>query len=164
MSNEITAALVGAVVGVVVSFSLTFFTEWWKGRARRRAHWAALGAEMNYGRDLATTYLSDKPAAPLYRLPIVAYAHSLPALLTAAAIDEPDTRTLLVFFNEVETLNRGLDQVDRARLITDRFERFETINDEYKRNRLKAENLVSKYYGDAKAVVEKYRQSTGRSN
>jgi hypothetical protein len=154
MSNEIIAALVGAVVGVVVSFSLTFFTEWWKGRARRRAHWAALGAEMNYGRDLATTYLSDKPAAPLYRLPIVAYAHSLPALLTAAAIDEPDTRTLLVFFNEVATLNRGLDQVDRARLITDPVERDRNIDAEYRRNRLKAEPLAGEYYDRARAVVD----------
>lgn len=53
MSDEVTAALVGAVVGVVVSFSLTFFTEWWKGRARRLAHWAALGAEIDYCRDRA---------------------------------------------------------------------------------------------------------------
>jgi HEPN domain-containing protein len=87
-------------------------------------------------------------------LPIVAYAHSLSALLTAAAIDEPDTRTLLVFFNEVATLNRGLDQVDRARLITDPVERDRNIDAEYRRNRLKAEPLAGEYYDRARAVVD----------
>jgi hypothetical protein len=159
MSDEVTAALVGAVVGVVVSFSLPFFTEWWKGRARRLAHWAALGAEIDYCRDRAEIYLRENVASPLYRLPTVAYAHSLPALLEAAALlEETDTRDLLSFFSEVETFNRGLDQVDRARLITDPAEQERSIQAEYKRNKIKAEDLVGKYYAAAKAIVMKYRR------
>jgi hypothetical protein len=158
MSNEVIAALAGAVVGAVLGSGITLLTEWWKGRTRRQAHWAALGAEMDYCRDRAETYLGDKPAAPLYRLPTVASAHSLPALLEAAALlDETDTRKLLSFFNEVETFNRGLDQVDRARLITDSAEQERNIQAEYTRNRLKAESLAREYYDDAKAVVGKYR-------
>jgi hypothetical protein len=158
MSNEVVAALAGAVVGAVLGSGITLLIEWWKGRTRRKAHWAALAAEMDYCRDRAETYLHDKPAAPLYRLPTVAYAHSLPALLEEAALlDETDTRKLLSFFNEVETFNRGLDQVDRARLITDPAEQERNIQAEYTRNRLKAESLAREYYDDAKAVVGKYR-------
>jgi hypothetical protein len=91
-------------------------------------------------------------------LPTVAYAHSLPALLEGAALlDETDTRKLLSFFKEVETFNRGLDQVDRARLITDPAEQERNIQAEYTRNRLKAESLAREYYDEAKAVVGKYR-------
>jgi hypothetical protein len=153
--NEVIAALVGVVVGS----GITLLVDWRKSRARQQAHWAALGAEMDYCRDRAEIYLRENVASPLYRLPTVAYAHSLPALLEAAALlDETDTRDLLSFFSEVETFNRGLDQVDRARLITDPAEQERSIQAEYKRNKIKAEDLVGKYYAAAKAVVMKYRR------
>ena len=160
MSESVWASreAIAALLGVAVGFLLNILTEWWKGRARRRAHWAALRAEMDYCRGLAETYLRDKVSAPLYRLPTVAYANSLPSLLAEAALNETDTRNLLSFFNEVETLNRGLDQIEGARLITDPTERDKTLADEYNRNRLKAERLVPaqahSYYDNAKAVVD----------
>jgi hypothetical protein len=151
------------LIGVVLGYALTRLTDWWKGRTRRQAHWAALGAEIDYCRDRAQIYLDDDKAAPLYRLPTVAYANSLPALLEAAALlDEADTWNLLSFFSEVETLNRGLDQVDRARLITDPVERETNSQAEYNRNRIKAKDLVGKYYRDAKTVVDKYRKPKRR--
>ena len=116
---------------------------------------------MEFCHDLATAYLRDKVAAPLYRLPTVAYANSLPALLTDGALNEPDTRALLEFFNEVATLNRGLDQAEGARLIEDPSEREAKLLDEFGRNKLKAERLVSaeslspSYYDRAKSVISK---------
>ena len=153
-SREVQAALLGVALG----FLLSLIAEWWRGRARRRGHWAALSAEMEYCRSLANTYLHDGIGAPLYRLPTVAYANSLPALLLAAALNESDTRQLLSFFNTVETLNRGLDQIEGARLIADPVEREQRLAEEYGRNRLKAERLVPSvarsYYDSAKAVID----------
>jgi hypothetical protein len=111
---------------------------------------------MDYCRDQARTYLRDEVSAPLYRLPTAAYANSLPALLESAALlDDTDTRDLLSFFSEVETFNRGLDQADHARLITNTAKR--EGNAEYNRNLIKALDVVQKYYPPAKAVVLKYR-------
>lgn len=137
-TNEVIAALAGAAI----AFALVVLYDWLKSRRRRRAHFAALRAEIEYCRALAQTYLTDGVKAPLYRLPTVAYAHSLPALLADGGLDETHTRDLLAFFNEVATLNRGLDQTEDARLIADPTERETKLSDEYSRNRLKAEKLV----------------------
>jgi hypothetical protein len=115
---------------------------------------------MEYCRSLAQTYVRDRVAAPLYRLPTIAYANSLPALLTDAALTESDTGSLLTFFNEVETLNRGLEQAESARLIPDPEMREAKLTDEFSRNKQKAENLVPvdvllpSYYDRAKSVVD----------
>lgn len=155
-SHEVFAALFGVALG----FLLTLFAEWWRGRVRRRAHWAALNAEIEYCREMAETYLRDNIPAPLYRLPIVAYSNALPVLLASGALNEAETRNLISFFNEVETLNRGFDQVEGARFITDPAERNIRLTEEHGRNRLKAERLVPfnarspSYYDSAKSVVE----------
>ena len=115
---------------------------------------------MEYCRSLAQTYVRDRVAAPLYRLPTIAYANSLPALLTDAALTESDTGSLLTFFHEVETLNRGLEQAESARLIPDPEMREAKLSDEFSRNKQKAENLVPvdvllpSYYDRAKSVVD----------
>ena len=155
-----TKEVIGAVTGAVVAFFLVVSYDWLRARRRRRAHFAALRAEMDYCRGLAEIYLRDRVAAPLYRLPTVAYASSLPALLSEAALSEPDARSLLSFFNEVETLNRGLEQAEGARLITDPTERDAKLADEFSRNMLKAQKLVPvdslspSYYDRAKSVIE----------
>ncbi len=152
--------LITAFLVVAVGFLLIVFNDWRKGRSRRRAHWAALSAEIEHCRHLAGTYLRDPIAAPLHRLPTMAYTNSLPALLADAALNETDTHCLLSFFNEVETLNRGLDQAEGARLITDPTERDAKLREEFGRNRLRAERLVPldsrspSYYDRARSVVE----------
>lgn len=137
-----TSEVIAALVGAALAFSLVVLYDWLRSRRRRRAHFAALRAEIEHCRALAQSYLTDGVMAPLYRLPTMAYAHSLPALLADGGLDEAHTRDLLAFFNEVETLNRGLDQSENARLITNQTERESKLSDEYSRNRLKAEKLV----------------------
>lgn len=156
-SNEVIAAFIGAAL----AFFLVMTYDWLRARRRRRAHFSALKAEIGYCHDLAKAYLKEGVAAPLYRLPTVAYANSLPALLADAALNHSDTRSLLAFFNEVETLNRGLDQAEDARLIADQAEREVKVDDEFNRNRLKAKHLVSieslsspSYYDRAKSVID----------
>ena len=153
--------LVVPLLVVALSFLLAGLNTWWRERSRRRAHWAALSAEIEHCRHLAGTYLRDPIAAPLHRLPTMAYTNSLPSLLADAALNETDTRSLLLFFNEVETLNRGLDQAEGARLITDTTERDNKLGEEFNRNRLKAKMLVPSsdsrfpsYYDNARSVLE----------
>lgn len=155
-----TNEVIAAVTGAAIAFVLVVSYDWLRARRKRRAHFAALEAEMDYCNDLAQTYLRDRIAAPLYRLPTVAYANSLPALLSEAALGKTDTRNLLQFFNEVETLNRGLEQAEGARLIADRIEREAKLADEFSRNMLKAQRLVPvdalspSYYDRAKSVID----------
>ena len=152
--------VIAAFIGAASAFFLMVIYNGLLARRKRHAHYSALKAEMEYCHDLAKVYLEGKIAAPLYRLPTVAYANSLPALLADAALNATDTRALLAFFNEVETLNRGLDQAEGARLITDPTERETKLTDELNRNALKAKHLVSieflsspSYYDRAKSVI-----------
>lgn len=137
-----TKEVIGAVTGASLAFVLVVLYDWLRARRKRRAYFAALRAEMNLCSDLAQTYVGDRIAAPLYRLPTVAYSNSLPALLSEAALGERDSRNLLLFFNEVETMNRGLEQAEGARLIEDPQERQAKLADEFSRNVLKAQKLV----------------------
>jgi hypothetical protein len=152
--------VIAAVTGAAVAFFLVVAYDWLRARRRRRAHFAALRAEMEYCYDLAQAYLRDRVAAPLYRLPTVAYSSSLPALLSEASLSECDARALLSFFNEVETLNRGLEQAEAARLIADARERDTKLAEEFSRNMLKAQKLVPvdalspSYYDQAKSVID----------
>lgn len=155
-----TKEVIAAIVGAVIASLLIALYDWLRTRRRRRSHFAALRAEMDFCCELARTYLRDNIAAPLYRLPTIAYANSLPALLADAALEESDTRSLIAFFNEVETLNRGLEQVEGARQLADPRERSEKVAEEYGRNRVKAQYLVpatsssASYYDLAKSVVD----------
>ena len=152
--------VVGATTGAFVAFFLVVCNDWLRSRRRRRSHFAALRAEVEYCRSLADTYLRDQIAAPLYRLPTMAYANSFPALLSDAALSESETNRLLQFFAEVENFNRGLDQAEEARLISDPEHRKQKLSDEYSRNRLKAEHLVpvnaiaTSFYAQAITVID----------
>lgn len=148
---KVWAALLGAVVGGVLGFVLAEVKEWLARRRRRRAHWRALSAEADLCREMAEEFLRANVMAPLYRLPTLSYSHSFPVLLADGAPNETETRAVTQFFNEVETLNRGLDQSNEARNDESR------LNAEFGRNRLKAEKLVGSvsYYTRIRAVLDR---------
>jgi hypothetical protein len=131
--NELVAALAGVLLGSAISYGV----EGLRRGQRRRAHWAALRAEIDYCLWRAETYEADKIPAPLYRLPTVTYSSSLPALLGDGVVSESEVRALIAFFSEVETLNRGLDLVQAAR--GDQ----QTMQAEYERNLLKIRSLLA---------------------
>jgi hypothetical protein len=151
-SMELWAALLGVLLG----FVLAEVKETWARRRRRMAHWGALRAEIEFSRRLAETYVRDGVPAPLYRLPTTAYSQSFPALLSDAAVAESEGRSLIQFFSEVETLNRGLDLAQTARESGDE----QAHQAEFERNLLKARRLmppaagVESYYQPARAVVD----------
>jgi hypothetical protein len=133
---KVWAALLGTLVGGVLGFALGEIKEWLARRRRRKAHWLALSAEAEICRELAEEFLRANVMAPLYRLPTLSYSHSFPVLLADGAPSDAEARAVTQFFNEVETLNRGIDQANEARNDD------AMIRDEFARNRLKAESLV----------------------
>ena len=116
----------------------------------------ALRAEIEFCRRLAETYVRDRVIALLYRLPTTAYSQSFPVLLSDAAVAETEVQSLMQFFSEVETLNRGLDLAQTARESGDE----QALQAEFERNLLKATRLMppaagaENYYQPARAVVD----------
>jgi hypothetical protein len=102
------------LLGVVIGFLLGQGALWWAARKRRRNHWAALSAELEYCRRKAEAYTGSNVGAPLYRLPTAAYTRSFAALLSDAAGSESDACAIVEFFSEVETVNRGIDRAAEA--------------------------------------------------
>lgn len=151
-NTEIVAALLGAILGFILSEGKDCLARC----RRRKSHWCALRAEIEVCRSKAETYLCDCVMAPLYRLPTTAYSQSFPVLLGDAAVAEGEVESLIEFFTEVESLNRGLDLAQTARERGDEG----ALQQEYGRNRLKAERLVpslpsaKNYYTSARAVVD----------
>jgi hypothetical protein len=114
-----------------------------------RAHRGALRAEIEICKERAEGFSGAGVRAPSYRLPTARYEQSFQALLENGVLSEPGAKALMEFFAEVETLNRGLDLVQAARERGDDAAR----EAEYKRNRLKAQNLLS-LYNAARAAVD----------
>jgi hypothetical protein len=84
-----------------------------RGR-RHKAHRGALRTEVRICEQLATTYLTDPVAAPLYRLPTAAFTAALPQLIGDGALSERQVEDLEHFVAYVEQINRGLDNTHRA--------------------------------------------------
>lgn len=151
-SPELWAALLGVVLGFILGEA----KDWRLRRRRRRAHWAALRAEIEFCGQTATTYLQDPVQAPLYRLSTAAYSQSFPALLADGVIAETEARRMIKFFSEVHTLNRGLDLAQAARERNDE----PALQAERERNLLKARRLAphdtypQSLYQAARAVVD----------
>jgi hypothetical protein len=154
--------VVGALAGAVVGFLLSQGVEWCRRRNLRRAHWAALRAELEFCCQRAETYLRhDEPKAPLYRLPTTAYASAFPELIRDAKVAETEMAPLMRFFTEVEDFNRGLGLVQAALDRNDDKKR----DAEIRRNLSKAQMLVPPpvgsvdgYYQPARAVLNAHLQ------
>lgn len=146
--------LIGPLLGVVLGFGLGWVSDRFTQRRRRKAHWAALRAEIDYCNRTATTYVERqvKVKSPLYRLPTMAYTKSFPALLADGVLNKKETSVLIEFFTQVETLNRGLDQAESARGDEER------LNEEYCRNCMKAKGIARNgdLYRRARAIVDAY--------
>jgi hypothetical protein len=137
-------------VGALLGFALGEVKDCLARRRRGKAHWLALSAETQLCRELAEEFMRAGVYSPLYRLPTLSYLHSFPVLLADGVPTYADVRAVTQFFNEVETLNRGLDQANEARNDDAR------LRDENARNRLKAERLVGSgsCYTKLRAVLD----------
>lgn len=108
-------------------------------------------------KEKAETLLKDNVMSPLYRLPVIAYQVSYPVVLADGAVAEEEVLTLGRFFEQVQDINRGLDNAAQAKMNNDSH----NIKTEYDRNLLKAERLVAEHNDEpslfvlAKAVVDR---------
>jgi len=125
-----------AAIGVVVGFLLNEIKSLWVRNRKHRAYWSALRAEVEYAKGRAQMYVDDEIMAPLYRLPTQAFTTCYPELLADGAVSEAEATTLMAFYAEVDTFNRGLDRAGDA-------DDVKNISAEYSRNVLKAQQLIS---------------------
>lgn len=148
------------IIGVLVGYVISEFKEWSLRRRRRDALWQTIEAEIECCRDFADMYLKDEIMCPSYRLPSISYTSCLPILLSDGVLLKKDILVLTKFFNQVETLNRGLDHAHEAR---DRADRVRILS-EYDRNRIKAKEISTdgEKYLAAREVLYKKNLSIWR--
>lgn len=142
---------VEALLGVIIGFVLGLLPPWLTSKRRAKTHFAALNSEVEMCRSFACHYLTDGVEAPLYRLPLDAYAASLPALLSDAALSKDEVTAITQFYGLVTELNRGLDNADHFH----KTENSKLRQSEGKRNRLKAGRLYdSESENEYSAVIK----------
>ncbi len=146
-------ALLGGLFGAVLVFLGGQFLRYWEKRNRIRGNWAALYVEVSECGSKAKGYRAAKIKAPSYRLPTICYESCFASLLSDSGVSEAEAGTLLKFYSEVQTFNRGLDLADSARHSEDP----KLLDAEVRRNCLKAERIAQPsgdYYVRALAICE----------
>jgi hypothetical protein len=126
------------VILVLVGFILAWVPQWADRRRRILAHWAALRAEVLLCAECTNALLQDHVAAPLYRLPTLAYEKAFPLLLVEGELSELQVLALSRFFAQVQDINRGLENATRLAQASDDAK----LQKEYERLLLKATTLV----------------------
>jgi len=157
---SLTSGLIGALITAGVG--------WIKDRFGRRrtesGHWAFLRTELQMCGAIAKGYLDGGVEAPIYRMPLHAYEHSLPALLSTGDVGENDGERLVRYFVNACAFNRALDH---AQLALDRGDETRRKK-EADRVRLKARKLkpgdagTDTHYDRALGVVNAHLVRLGR--
>ncbi len=100
------------IIGVMLGFALGLIPPWWVRRRRLLGHWRVLRVEIEACGRFAQSLLDEQVQSPLYRLPVLSYEISYPAILADGAPTGPEISTLTKFFGHVLEVNRGLDNAD----------------------------------------------------
>ena len=150
-------ALFALCVSIVVA-GWTIYRDAFATRSQRqkriKGNFTAMYVEVEECGRIATGYKTASIDAPLYRLPIICFQTCFPALLADSGINEKGIYSLLKFYDEVETMNRGLDAADDAFMSGNQ----ERIDKERKRIPLKVKRIKKpdgEYYFAAISVCEK---------
>ncbi|HHX8365502.1 TPA: hypothetical protein ACVOZA_004646 [Vibrio alginolyticus] len=137
------------IIFLIIGFVLAFIPKWLDRKRKIRAHWHAISAEVSRIETKVNMLREDGIASPLYRLPVKCYETSFSMLLTEGAVEKSEVIALENFYDLVQDINRGLDQVSAAYANNDD----NTLNADSKRNFYKANELV---LGD-KALINKVK-------
>ena len=97
-------------VGVLLGFGVSEFREWRRREQERVGHFEALAAELQICADMARSYLRVKIRAPSYRMPLIAYQRSLPALLADGVLTFDETQALIRFYVTAQSFNFAVEQ------------------------------------------------------
>lgn len=100
--------IVGALAATVLGFFLSLTPTWLNTRKERKSHTLAIQYEINRCCEIAAAMKKESIKSPLYRLPSSTYTVSFPILLRLGC-KKLDMEKVSELYNEVETLNRGLD-------------------------------------------------------
>lgn len=134
---DIPVQIQAGLISAGVAFLLIIGKEFLLRRRKHRAYLAALRSEILFCSELAESVATAGIKAPLYRLPTIFYKATVPELLEDGQLSESQSEALMRFYNEVETLNRGLNSINWEGTITPE------IRKSHQRNCLKAERIAS---------------------
>lgn len=123
---------------IIIGFILAHVPGIFDRRRKLKTHWYAIRAEMLLSREKAEALLIAGIAAPLYRLPVIAYTTSFPILLSEGAVSEEEALQIGRCFAQIQDINRGLDYASEMNTSGNE----EKLKQEYNRNCLKAKALL----------------------
>nr|WP_086940645.1 hypothetical protein [Thaumasiovibrio occultus] len=102
------------VLFLMLGFVLAFIPKWLDRKRKIKAHWQAITAEVSRIEAKTDMFLNDGIQSPLYRLPVKCYETSFSMLLTEGVVTQSEVHALENFYDLVQDINRGLDQVSVA--------------------------------------------------
>jgi hypothetical protein len=148
------ATLVSAFGGAWLGHRLAQKADLKRDRVRDQSLARALLVEVEHNANLAAIYFTQNIIAPAYRMRHEVFDSAFP-ILVAGQLDADDVGALLRFYSQIEIVNWGLDEVDRANKKSDE----ETVRRERKRLLAKAEEMKSpesRFYSPAVAALKKH--------
>ena len=107
------ATLVSAFGGAWLGHWLAHRAELKRDRVRDQSLARSLLVEVEHNASLAGIYLTQNIIAPAYRMRREVFDSAFP-ILVAGQLDADDVGALIGFYSQVEQVNWGLDEVDRA--------------------------------------------------
>ncbi|HCE1970497.1 TPA: hypothetical protein ACF4E7_004602 [Vibrio parahaemolyticus] len=137
------------VLFVILGFVLAFIPKWLDRKRKIKAHWLAITSEVSRIEAKTEMLLSAGIDSPLYRLPVKCYETSFSMLLTEGVVTQTEVHALEDFYDLVQDINRGLDQVAAACASDDE----PGIDAESNRNFGKAKELIR----GEKALIKKVK-------
>jgi len=123
---------------IVAGFILAHIPGMFDRKRKLKTHWHAIRAELLLSKEKAGILLNAGIAAPLYRLPVVAYSTSFPILLAEGAVTEDEVMKIGRCFDQMQDINRGLDYASEMNKLGN----IENVEKEHNRNCLKANALL----------------------
>ena len=148
-------SLVSGVIGVSLGVFLAYVIEWVRSQNRRKVLWSALATEVHLCKKTAEQYCpDDAKAAPLYRMPLIAFKNGFGELVSSGAMDRHEFRDLSQFYSWVEDINRGLDLATQARYQGGQSGKL--LLEEHSRLKAKTRSLIDDYFPAADAVVQRH--------
>jgi hypothetical protein len=154
MSSDAFYGLVGVIIGALLAALLTWIPASLDRKRRIKANWHIIDQDIVLSHGRLSTLAKGDVLSPLYRLPLLGYEISLPALVADSAIGPDQYLVLSDFFLQVQDINRGLDQAASAVSISNDH----AIKLESNRNGLKARALLQGREGDPEPLYDQAKR------
>lgn len=144
--------------GALLGFLIAEYRDWKRMNKERVGHLEALAAEIQICAEMAGGYLRGNVRAPSYRMPLIAYERSLPALLADGVLSFSETTALIRFYVNAQAFNYSVEHAQQVLMMKDENRPPKRLDLEAKRAATKAKKLVKggerpNHYDGAIAVV-----------